>query len=259
MQQPLFEILQVILKIQDLDMQMIRLLGLRATRQKELQQLAQVRRESELKVESRQAARLELEKSVRLIEGDVEVLLANQKKLESQQASIKKIDEFNAMMQQVASVKQERDKKERILAELHERKQMIEEQLDEEKKQLQGLIDNSLALIAETKESIDKINEEGRALKAERDAIATQADPELYSMYKRLLRNKRDRVVVPIENRCCTGCHIMLTAQDENMIRKGERIVFCEHCSRIQYWQGTEESAATTTRGRRRRSVAKKA
>lgn len=250
--------LPTILKIQDLDMQMIRLLGLRKTRLKELQQLAQVRKDSELKVESRQGARLELEKNVRLIEGDVEVLIANQKKLEAQQASVKKIEEFNAMMQQVASLKQERDKKERILAELHERKQLVEEQLDEEKKQLQELIDNSLTLIAETKESIDKINEEGRALKAERDMIATEAEPELYAIYKRLLRNKRDRVVVPIENRCCTGCHIMLTAQDENMIRKGERLTFCEHCSRIQYWQGTEESAATTTRGRRRRSTTAK-
>lgn len=258
MQQPLLDVLNTILKIQDLDMQMIRLLGLRKTRQKELQHLAQVRRDSEIKVESRQAARLELEKSVRLIEGDVEVLLANQKKLEAQQANVKKIDEFNAMMQQVATVKQERDKKERILAELHEKKQLVEEQLDEEKKHLQALIENSVALIAETHESIEKINEEGRALKAERDRVAVEADPELYEIYKRLLRNKRDRVVVPIENRCCTGCHIMLTAQDENMIRKGERIVFCEHCSRIQYWQNAEETATPATRGRRRRSAAKK-
>lgn len=250
--------LPMILKIQDLDMQMIRLLGLRKTRQKELQHLAHVRRDSELKVESRQASRIDLEKSVRLIEGDVDVLVENQKKLEAQQSNVKKIEEFNAMMQQIASAKQERDKKERILAELHERKQLVEEQLDEEKKQLQALIENSLTLIAETQESIEKINEEGRALKAERDTIAADADPELYSLYKRLLRNKRDRVVVPIENRCCTGCHIMLTAQDENMIRKGERIAFCEHCSRIQYWQGTEESAAATTRGRRRRSSSAK-
>ena len=78
-------------------------------------------------------------------------------------------------------------------------------------------------------------------------------------VYERLLRNKKDRVVVPIENRTCSGCHIVLTAQHENLVRKGERLVFCEHCSRILYWQdgaavelGEEE---TGTKRRRRRAV----
>jgi uncharacterized protein len=64
-------------------------------------------------------------------------------------------------------------------------------------------------------------------------------------------------VIVPIENRCCSGCHIMLTAQDENMVRKGEHLVFCEHCSRILYWQESEALEGTTvaTKQRRKRST----
>ncbi len=37
----------------------------------------------------------------------------------------------------------------------------------------------------------------------------------------------------------------MLTAQDENLVRKGERLVFCEHCSRIHYWQESEALEGT--------------
>ena len=42
----------------------------------------------------------------------------------------------------------------------------------------------------------------------------------------------------------------MLTAQDENLVRKGERFVFCEHCSRIHYWQESEalEGTAVATK-----------
>jgi hypothetical protein len=49
----------------------------------------------------------------------------------------------------------------------------------------------------------------------------------------------------------------MLTAQDENMVRKGERLVFCEHCSRILYWSESEvmEAGAAGQRQRRRRAV----
>ena len=66
-------------------------------------------------------------------------------------------------------------------------------------------------------------------------------------IYERLLRNKKDRVVVPIENRTCSGCHIVLTAQHENLVRKGENLVFCEHCSRIHYWQESEAFEGTAS------------
>jgi valyl-tRNA synthetase len=38
-----------------------------------------------------------------------------------------------------------------------------------------------------------------------REEIAKEADPEILPIYEKLLKNKKDRVVVPIENRNCTG------------------------------------------------------
>ncbi len=83
--------------------------------------------------------------------------------------------------------------------------------------------------------------------------LAKTADPEIMRIYERLLNNKKDRVVVPIENRTCSGCHIALTAQHENVVRKGERLIFCEHCSRIHYWQESEADRRHRSRRRRRR------
>ena len=81
------------------------------------------------------------------------------------------------------------------------------------------------------------------------------ADPEMLKIYEKLLKNKRDRVVVPIENRCCSGCHILVTAQHENLVRKGEKIVFCEHCSRIHFWQEHIVQESEEKAGRRRRKT----
>src|SRR5260221_12225845 len=99
------------------------------------------------------------------------------------------------------------------------------------------------------------INQEGQKLKFSRDELAKTADVEIMRIYERLLNNKKDRVVVPLENRTCSGCHIALTAQHENVVRKGERLIFCEHCSRIHYWQESEVLEGTTvaTKKRRRR------
>ncbi|KKL17766.1 hypothetical protein LCGC14_2482250 [marine sediment metagenome] len=62
-----------------------------------------------------------------------------------------------------------------------------------------------------------------------------------------------------MENRTCSGCHIALTAQHENSVRKGERLIFCEHCSRILFWQESEdlEGLAVATKRRRRRKALK--
>ena len=109
----------------------------------------------------------------------------------------------------------------------------------------------------EINENIKQINDEGRVLKEQRDELSSDADSDTFKVYERLLHNKKDRVVVPLENRCCSGCHIMLTAQHENLVRKGERLVFCEHCSRIHYWQESKaiEDTVVATKQRRKRTT----
>ena len=112
------------------------------------------------------------------------------------------------------------------------------------------------------KVGIKAFNNEGREIMAKRSIVAEKADKDLMIVYERLLQNKRDRVVVPIENRCCSGCHISITAQHENLVRKGERLVFCEHCSRIHYWLEhlvEQEAVAPGLAARRRRRVAAQA
>jgi hypothetical protein len=133
-----------------------------------------------------------------------------------------------------------------------------EELLTKIKDSLKDSAESSLAVENEIRSGIAQINAEGLSLKAERDDLVRRADQTVLHIYERLLRNKRDRVVVPIENRVCGGCHITLTPQHENLVRKGEKLIFCEHCSRIHYWQerAQEESSSAEAPRRRRRRVA---
>jgi predicted nucleic acid-binding Zn-ribbon protein len=199
---------------------------------------------------------LELKKNCRLMEGEVNEVVARLKKLEGQQNSIKKVEEFNALSQEMAQADREKTAKEQKLSDLLDKVAFEEDTLKVIYQNLESTTENSKALEAEIYESIHRINDEGTALKQQRDKLVALADPDVFKIYERLLRNKKDRVVVAIENRCCSGCHIMLTAQDENMVRKGERIVFCEHCSRIHYWPESTalEGTAVATKPRRRRT-----
>jgi hypothetical protein len=169
---------------------------------------------------------------------------------------VKKVDEFNALSQELTAAERERVQLEQQVSDAGERLAAEEEVLTRIQESLNAAKENSRALEKEILESIAMINKEGQVLQQERNKLSVEASSDLLRVYERLLSNKKDRVVVPIEHRTCSGCHIVLTAQHENLVRKGEKLVFCEHCSRIHYWQESdvpEEEAATPTKRRRRR------
>lgn len=253
----MLEALKVILEIQELDMKMIQLIYLKKKRQEELNSLNANKSSIQQRATNKEAEILEIKKTIRLVEGEHAEILAKIKKLEVQQNAIKRVDEYNAITHEISAADRERLGKEQRLSDLYDKLAVEEDALKSLNDTLASTIENSKSLEAEIYESMSHINEEGRGLKVQRDELVAQANPEIFKVYERLLRNKKDRVVVPLENRCCSGCHIMLTAQHENLVRKGERLVFCEHCSRIHYWQESKalEDTVIATKQRRRRST----
>lgn len=253
----MLEDLKEILDLQELDMKMLRLMRVKNERLKELRQIEDLRKELRHQTSLKESEIEELGKNIQTLEERIQEVNAKIKKLESQQANIKKADEFNALTQEMTQAERERISLEQKVSDLVDKRVAEEEMLAKINESLKGSEENSLNLEKEIQASIKLINEEGSGLKEQRDSLATNANQEILQIYERLLRNKKDRVVVPIENRTCSGCHIVLTAQHENLVRKGENLVFCEHCSRIHFWQESKalEGTAVATKRRRRRTV----
>ncbi len=249
------ESLKAILDIQELDMKMLRLVRVRKERMREVDQIGELRRDLHAQLDEKEKEIEELNKTVQTMENKIQETVTKIKKLESQQASIKKVDEFNAITQESTALEREKIALEHKTSDLVDKRVSEEEMLEKIKESLKTSEESSIALENEIKASIQMINSEGQGLKEQREALVTEADSEILRIYERLLRNKKDRVIVSIENRACSGCHISLTAQHENVVRKGKNLVFCEHCSRIHYWPETEvlEGAVTTATPRRRR------
>jgi len=255
----MLEALKEILEIQELDMKMIRLMRLKKERQKELKKLNRIKQDLLSQVKSKEEEILKEKSDIKLIELEIQEVVGKIEKLDSQQSAVKKVEEFNALTQEISAAEKQRHAKEQVLSDMFDKLAADEEVLASLQDSYDQTVTNSQELENEILESIREINDEGISIKKERDEMVHEADPEVFTIYERLLRNKRNRVVVPIENRACSGCHIVLTAQDENIVRKGERLVFCEHCSRIHYWQESEEleGVAAAPKRRRRPSRAK--
>ena len=249
--------LKHILKIQELDMQLIQLMRLKMGRLHELDNLKGIKDNLSKQIAIKQAELADLKVGQKLSEAEVSDVQARIKKLEAQQNAVKKLEEFNALTHEMSHSEKDRTAKEQRLSDIIDHLHNEEEALKSLNETLDATCASGRALESEIIESILRINAEGKGLKAERDTLVEKADQDVFQIYERLLRNKKDRVVVPIENRCCSGCHIMLTPQNENLVRKGERLVFCEHCSRIHYWPESEalEEEGVSTKTRRRRST----
>ncbi|MCX6987822.1 MAG: zinc ribbon domain-containing protein [Chlamydiae bacterium] len=247
------EALKVIIHIQDFDMKMMRLMRLKKERQKELQQIDSLRKELYQQYAEKEKEIVDLDKTIQTQETKIQDIAAKIKRIENQQSNIKKADEFTALTQEMTAAEREKTSLEQKVSDLVDKKNAEEELLDKIKTSLQNSEESSKAIEKEIESSIELINAEGSAIKQQRDELAKQASPDLLALYERLLKNKKDRVIVPIENRTCSGCHIVLTAQHENLVRKGENLVFCEHCSRIHYWQEARAESEENSTGKRRR------
>lgn len=91
------------------------------------------------------------------------------------------------------------------------------------------------ALIAENQAVLDEIV-------AKKNDLAKDLDPNLVFKFERIIRNKGGVGIVPVHSIVCEGCHMTLPAQFVNDVRREDEIKFCPYCSRVLYYEESEDS-----------------
>jgi uncharacterized protein len=89
---------------------------------------------------------------------------------------------------------------------------------------------------AEKKESLKDL------LKKEKK-ITPDLDGEILFKFERIIKSKAGVGIVPVKGSVCSGCHMRLASQFENDVRRGEEILFCPYCSRILFYEESEEES----------------
>ena len=139
----MLDALKVILEIQELDMKMIQLMHLKRRRQKELSTINSNKSTLGQRVAEKEHEILDLKKMTRLAEGDHAEILEKMKKLESQQNSIKKVDEYNAITHEISSADRERLAKEQRLSDIYDKQTAEEEVLKNLMESHAGAVESS--------------------------------------------------------------------------------------------------------------------
>lgn len=74
-------------------------------------------------------------------------------------------------------------------------------------------------------------------LRKARERRSANVEASLLQLYLRLLRSRDGLAVANATGRSCEGCHVALTPQLYNEVRRNEAIRTCEGCGRILYWK----------------------
>ncbi len=79
-------------------------------------------------------------------------------------------------------------------------------------------------------------------LKKIKNELTLGMDEDLIFKFDRIIRNKEGKGIVPIKDKVCTGCNMLLPAQFANDIHSHLEIHFCPYCSRILFFEETENA-----------------
>jgi predicted nucleic acid-binding Zn-ribbon protein len=181
----------------------------------------------------------------KLAEGDFRNKLAEAESM--REKAEKNMDSISTQREYEALDKEIRDagEKEQQFRKELQREERILADLDEQMKQTGALIEQQEKELMERRTGIDaEIAEkmiQMKNLEETEQAIIPGLDPEVLFKFERIIRNKMGRGIVAIKGGVCMGCHMILPAQFANLVRQREEIVFCPYCSRILFYEESDQ------------------
>lgn len=179
-----------------------------------------------------------LQKLRRKKERDLDEAGQELKKRQGRLYEIKTNQEYSAILKEVEGLKQKISVlEEEILVYLDDIDGAVAMQAQEEAK-----VRATQAVFLKNKQQwedeLRKLQDRLSILQKTRDSRLGSVEASLLQLYLRLLKSRDGLAVAQATGRSCEGCHVTLTPQLYNEVRRNEAIRTCEGCGRILYWKG---------------------
>jgi len=190
----------------------------------------------ERKLEADRAALAANQKERKKCEGDIQVQEQKISKLKDQMVTAKTNEQYRAFQHEIEFCEKEiRKLEDRILELMGE-----SEPLDKNVKLAEIALKAEKAQVEAEKNQVrertaadQKVQNE---LQTERSSIAQSITPAAYQNYERVRRGRKGIAVAEVIDGRCTACHIALRPQFFQDLKRGEKILSCESCQRILYY-----------------------
>ncbi|MBI2093818.1 MAG: hypothetical protein HYT88_03750 [Candidatus Omnitrophica bacterium] len=228
--------LDVLRQLQTLDAQLYRLRREKQQKPVELEQVKSEVASQEAESKSVESKFKDLQLAQKEDELDLESREANIRKLQSQLFQLKTNKEYTAMQHEIDSLKADKS----LLEEAILRRFDATDQVAKERQlQTQRLTAAQQKLEKERvrlNQELELLNQKIAEIEEQRKTLTPAIQPELLTIYEKILVLRDGLALVPLLQDSCGGCHRRMPPQVVNEVFLKTKVVMCESCNRILYF-----------------------
>lgn len=205
------------------------------------------------RLEADRAAAVANQKERKRLEGDIQVQEQKISKLKNQMMEAKNNEQYHAFQHEIKFCEGEISRIEDRILELMGESEPLEKnvkvaevELAKEKKQVDVEKADARDRTAADRKEID-------ALKAEKAGIVPLMTPSVYSEYERIRKGRAGVAIAEAVEGRCSKCHITLRPQFLQELKQNDKIMVCESCKRMLYYnppQSFEDLVPESVRSR---------
>jgi predicted nucleic acid-binding Zn-ribbon protein len=198
--------------------------------------------EAELKAFSEGVA--SVRKTIHSLEIDVEALTEQKAKYESQLLEVKTNEAYKTLLGEIKTVREK----------IHGLEEQILECMTEEeetRKNAEARKREEPSFKQRVESELRAFDEEEKTLRTRREGFEARwseesgaLDAEPLDIFMRLVESRHGIAISRIVGEVCEACAMLVRPQHIQEVRQGEKILLCEHCSRILTWREDEEAAS---------------
>ncbi|KAA3631046.1 MAG: hypothetical protein DWP97_14015 [Calditrichaeota bacterium] len=174
------------------------------------------------------------------LELDIKAHEVDLQKYQKQMMSIKTNKEYDALVGEIDTIKKSISEKETELLETIDLISALEKNIEEFQEKLKSTKDNNSKQLAILQEKIDTIGDKVSSKQTERKSITTAIPRQVFAVYDRVRKGKGGNAVVAVKNRACGACFKALTPKKIQEIKRSARILTCDNCGRLLFWDGSD-------------------
>jgi hypothetical protein len=167
-------------------------------------------------------------------------------KYREQQLAVKTNDQYKALTHEIQfaeqAIRQSEDRILELMIDSEEREKALkaaEAELKEETAEIE-----KEKVVARERTAADQA--QLKELHARRAQLRTGVDESYLMHYDRLLK-LRHNAIAGVRDQFCLACNVMLRPQTYNELRSGEKLITCDSCGRILYYEAPAEAVPAGT------------
>ncbi len=228
--------IETLKQLQTLDGEIYRLRKQEQDKPLELEQITAEVAAQDTKVKAVETRVTALQLSQKGKEGDLQSREATIKKLQGQLFQLKTNREYTTMQHEISATKADNSVLEEEILKLFDAIDQTKQERQAEQQRLAKEQERLKTEQARIEQELAQIRERVARLERDRQSLIPAVPTQALRVYERILVVREGLALVPLLDNACGGCHRRMPPQVVNEVYLKAKLVTCENCSRILYF-----------------------